>query len=236
MKVWGIGTGRCGTVTLAKVRGGIHEPKPWIHKEAARYYCGERGDELLNSLRHKLAARLRLKEELIVDSKQSLIIPFIMEIDPGAEFVWLVREPRASMKSFSAWEFYSREPSEDFGYELDQWRARPPGGFPSNWSLLMKRLWFWEEINKVIARDLELTGAPFKLKLTHQLGPVVHNAVATKSWLFSKRDVVYDRGEKAFMRRKVQPLWNAIRSCKENGVGNSDLWKRLRSLPREGKA
>ena len=35
--IWGIGTGRCGTKSAAKLFGGVHEPEPGLAENAALY-------------------------------------------------------------------------------------------------------------------------------------------------------------------------------------------------------
>ena len=39
--IWGMGTGRCGTKSLARVLDGVHEPMPWIRDEAIRSMYGD---------------------------------------------------------------------------------------------------------------------------------------------------------------------------------------------------
>jgi hypothetical protein len=77
--IWGIGTGKCGTSSLASYFGGLHEPSPGIR-------TGKRAKEVL-------LERINLGSPLISDMAQHQVIPEIIEVDPDYKFVWLVRNP-----------------------------------------------------------------------------------------------------------------------------------------------
>jgi hypothetical protein len=179
MTTWGIGTGRCGTATLAIVNKGLHEPRPWFYEEATRYYWGERDEELMETLRRKVAQRIRSPYEMVVDQKQSLIIPLLVEMDPEAKFVWLIREPIDAVKSYMAFGYFRRETGK-WDWQrviLDIWRLRPQEGWPNGWSAESKCFWYWYEVNRVIERDLKETGAEFEIIFTHDLGEKKYNCI-----------------------------------------------------------
>lgn len=79
MMRWGVGTGRCGTRSLAEQLGGIHEPSPGL--------VGPRVKQL-EILRGRLSKGLPS-----VDRLQSFAIPLIAQVDPSAHVLWLARDP-----------------------------------------------------------------------------------------------------------------------------------------------
>jgi hypothetical protein len=222
MTIWGIGTGRCGTATLAITRGGAHEPKPWLFMEAMKYYQGERSEEVMTILRDRLQARMRSLFNFIVDQKQSVLVPLIVEVDSEAKFVWLIREPVDCVKSMMAFGFYARtiEKWDLLRIMLDESRVRPKEGFPDSWSLETKCFWYWHEVNSVIERDLVTTGAPFEMVFTHDLGPVVYNSIAYvlkkqtrkdgQSFVERPDNVFKDAHTVEFYREFVEPFWNRL--------------------------
>jgi len=170
--IWGIGAGRCGTATYAFENGGLHEPYPLIVEEAARYWRGERSPELLQRLEHRLRARLWAPVDLVVDLKQSLVIPAICELDPQAEFIWLLRDPESSVRSMLSIRYYNPDPSWPLAVQrAEQWRIRPSTRFWDDWSLTEKCCWYWLEMNKACDVGLADTGAPFRVVDVESLGP-----------------------------------------------------------------
>ena len=97
--LWIVGTGRSGTKSAAREYEGVHEPEPWIGHLASRYYLGERGVGARH-LEKLLTRRARLDAGCVSDHWQSLCIPLIEEVDPEARFVWLVRDPFQTVRSF----------------------------------------------------------------------------------------------------------------------------------------
>lgn len=84
---YGIGTGRSGTLSLAREIGAVHEPHPGLTRRmrvpAARKVIQARIDAGLPS----------------VDRLQSFHMATIEELDPDAYFLWLVRNPTDCIRS-----------------------------------------------------------------------------------------------------------------------------------------
>ena len=143
--IWGVGTGRCGTMSLAKQLGGVHEPgglgrvMPWMRYGLACDW---------ESLSLDLLERSEREVPVIVDPRHSYVIPLIREVDPDAQFVWIYRDPVECIESWLArgnW----RDGSDDAGT-----RYSPEGGYPKVWWRFEKGIWFWREVNSRIRRDL----------------------------------------------------------------------------------
>lgn len=224
MTVWGIGTGRCGTATLAHTCCGLHEPRPWIHEVATKYYWGRRDQETLEALARALTWRHRQPREVVVDLKQSLVIDLIVDIDPDAYFVWLVREPKSAVRSFMSYEYFCRqfdtEPLKALRYEMDKWRTMPEEGIPEDWSLPMTCMWYWNEMNTVIFETLKKTGAPFEILLTTELGNRKYNPIELAPGYEKVEKVFYDLPAIKFYEEMVFPFWGRIVNEREKIVGS----------------
>jgi len=82
--IWGVGTGRCGTGSLAHELGAQHEIRDWDgRRETVEPYL----------LAH------RQVNHPVVDYRLSVCVPDILKADPDAEFIWLIREPVACIES-----------------------------------------------------------------------------------------------------------------------------------------
>jgi len=81
---WICGTGRCGTLSLARQVGGEHEPSPGIGPNC----------DVKAVLRTRLARGVPSSDRL-----HSLVIPQIYEIDPEAKILWLLRDPFSCVRS-----------------------------------------------------------------------------------------------------------------------------------------
>jgi len=81
---WGVGTGRCGTLSLATELGGVHEGSPGLGSD------GPTLELLLGRLRAGVAS---------VDRLQSFLMPEIRALDSNAEFIWLLRDPWSCIQS-----------------------------------------------------------------------------------------------------------------------------------------
>jgi hypothetical protein len=193
--IYVVGTGRCGTMTLARLLGGVHEPSPPIIAEATDYYLGRHG--CLGALVAKLRVRASLKTPAISDNKQSTVIPVIREVDPRAEFIMLVREPIGCVASFVRRGTYRRR--------VDVWerhRLRPLTGFPRDWTQSMKCGWLWAETNRVVLSSLG--AGPSRIMFTDELGSTVLNASP------GRRGLRLNGREREFFRQSVLPLWAEI--------------------------
>ena len=195
--IYVVGSGRCGTATLARKLGGLHEPEPTIIAEATDYYLGKRS--CLPELCRKLRARAQLPTPAISDPKQSTVIPLIVELDPSAELIVLVREPTASIASMAARGAYQRP-----NWIWDQHRLRPRTGFPADWSPIMKLGWLWVETYRVIFSSLD--SRAYRLMFTSDLGKLVLNASETRPCLTASP------AEQQFLDDHITPFWQEIQT------------------------
>ena len=196
-----VGTGRCGTATIAQQLGGVHEPRPSIVKEAFDYYMGNR--QFIGELAKKLRIRAAMDTPVISDNRQSYVIPLIREIDPDAEFIVLIREPRACIASMLHRGAYQRPK-----WYWDIYRPRPCTGFPANWTPVMKVGWLWRETYRVILADVGTTR--FRAIFTSELGDKVANASK------SRPELELTKREKNFLAERVLPAWDDIRGIVES--------------------
>ena len=143
--IWGIGTGRCGTHSLAADLGGLHEPRPWIGAAAVEAYWGDATATAY--CREVLLLRLAQDIPAVVDLHLSLLIPLICALDAQATFVWMWREPVGCVGSFlaqGAWTTPGKWPT--------LWRPRY--GWPESFSRFDRALAYWVMVNEMIAEDL----------------------------------------------------------------------------------
>ena len=209
--LWGVGTGRCGTMTMAVALGGLHEPRPWIHEEATRYWRGDRSKELLDRLENKMMHKLRT-ELPIMDLKFSYIIPFIKRrIDPEAKFLWMIRNPHEFVRSAIAKNWYKR--TEDnckwVLWDLDRWRITPGGGFDDDCSQVFKCYWYWWATNRCIDFHIAETKSEFKVIFTHNMGNTICNSHTGTD---EPPDVQYDldANTRDFIRTEIEPYWKQL--------------------------
>lgn len=179
MGVWGIGTGRCGTRSLARDLGGVHEPKPHYGPEATLAYWGS------PAARQRCWVRLQSRLALgvpVVDLHHSLLIGLICQVDPQAEFIWLIRHPMTCVASFLAGGGWTAQNGD--GATL--WR--PQAGWPDTYTRLDKAIRYWCEVNALIERGLEACGRPWQLRLTEEL--VAHDNAYPKNrqWRYTPEE------------------------------------------------
>jgi Flp pilus assembly protein TadD len=93
-----LGTGRCGTLSLANTLLEqtscvcLHEPEPALIAEASAYRYGDvSGDELVALLRATRSPALNHKPYGESNQNLSLVIPALEEAFAGARYVWLLR-------------------------------------------------------------------------------------------------------------------------------------------------
>jgi len=171
--IFGCGSGRCGTRSLATQLGGLHEPEPWLKEEPVQWQCD--GDtDVRESLIANLTARAKKDTPIIVDLKHSYVIDLICEVDPYAEFIWMLRNPVdciSSLLNGGAW-------TKTDWHGARKWR--PKGGWNDKVCRERRVLTYWIQINNLIHRSLAESGMPWKLVLTESL--TAHENV------YSKRD------------------------------------------------
>lgn len=152
-KIYVVGTGRCGTGSIAKIYGGLHEPEPKINSEAIDYHVTGKCSEILMD---KLKIRRDMDTPMISDNKQSLVIDLIDNIDPRARFIWLIRNPVDCVTSFMR-----------RGNHLKSERISPPEGKYSAYDNIGMICWFWKEKNEVINKLL--IGRKYEVVFTEDL-------------------------------------------------------------------
>lgn len=143
---WGVGTGRCGTKLLSNIIGAEHEPMPRIVEEATKYFQECYTGGLLTKLQERLD-----KYDSVVDHKCSLVIPAILQIDPSAKFIWLIRKPTNCVSSCLNINMYRRKKGDHW----DSNRLAPKEGFPEYYTELEKNIWRYWAINQEIAHQLQ---------------------------------------------------------------------------------
>lgn len=97
--LWGVGTGRCGTKSLADQMGGLHEPEPSIKEEALERMSS---GAIMPTLIDKIINRSKLDVPIISDNKQSFVIDLIADYDKDAKFIWLLRDPLSTSISLAS--------------------------------------------------------------------------------------------------------------------------------------
>lgn len=86
--IWGLGTGGCGTLSLAReLEDGVHEPRPGLSPSC----------DVLEVLRGRLEVG-----RPCVDRLHSLLIPQIRDVDPNSEIIFLIRNPWDCVRSMVA--------------------------------------------------------------------------------------------------------------------------------------
>lgn len=191
MATWGLGTGRCGTRSLAADLGGMHEMKPWFGPEAiAAYY----GDPSCRSLCvEKLKVRLDTGVPQ-VDLHHAYLIPLIVEVDPDADFIWLIRHPLTCIASFLAGTAWTRTARDS------ETLWRPRYGWPMGTQRVDKAITYWIMVNNLIERDLAACGRPWRLVRTETLR-------AHENQYPLSREFVWKPGEAANVMDRTAALW-----------------------------
>jgi hypothetical protein len=149
--IWGLGTGRCGTHSLAREIGGAHEPERPTMVHTARVANG--------FFSHEPEVRATLKS--FIEERQPIVnlhlvpvLPLILELDPDPSFIWVWREYVDVMQSqlqpgHSYWQENARDWTE-FMYPFNEWRHMP------TYFQEQKGLWYWTAVNTEILRYMML--------------------------------------------------------------------------------
>lgn len=174
--IWGVGTGRCGTHSLAADLGGLHEPAPWLGAASVAAYWGEAW--ALERCRDVIRRRLELGAPAIVDLHQSWLIPLICEVDVTAEFIWMLRDPAGCVASFlsaGAWTSPGKWPT--------LWQ--PQGGWPEPVRRFDRAVAYWAEVNLIIWGALTSGGRPWTMKRPADLRAHLGQGPLSAEWVFS---------------------------------------------------
>lgn len=164
-----VGTGRCGTESVAKVLGSVpgnyvvHEMRPKLLREALEYRSGRLPhDELVALLRSTRGALLTMAVRIAgeANNRLSFVLPALAEAFPDAKYIHLVRDGRDVVASY----YQRRKLTEG---NPDAWdRARIEGDkvgeFSSrDWArvdLFGSTCWFWSYTNRLISEDAQRLG------------------------------------------------------------------------------
>ena len=117
--IWGVGTGHCGTHSLAQWLELKHEPRRQALTAHMEYYF----EPLPPQMREDVLGVLREGGDM-VDSHLSPLIPLILEADPDARFAWVWRNYANVLRShdFPALRWYWTQESEREPHEQYVWR------------------------------------------------------------------------------------------------------------------
>jgi len=114
---------------------------PWIRDEAIRSMYGDQ--VALAQVREKIRQRLEMDVKAVVDLKHAFVITTIMELDPDPEFVWVTREPVATVQSFLSGGSWTARNQ----YGRDLWR--PWNGWQNMESRIEKAVAHWLAVNHI---------------------------------------------------------------------------------------
>lgn len=158
--IWGVGTGRCGTKSLAEDLGGVHEPQPWLGEDAILCHYGDKAarSRTMDKLRERFQSR-----KPCVDLAHSWLIPEILEVDPGAMFIWVIRRPTQCVHSFLAGGSWTER---DF-HGTRKWYPR--AGWPDDFTRFDKACEYWREVNMLIWEERNACPERFGVIQTERL-------------------------------------------------------------------
>lgn len=193
--IWGVGTGRCGTKSLAMQLKGEHEPKPWLEHEPAHYARGILSSVDKLNLLANLKDRSRLITPIIVDLKHSYVMDLIEKVDPDAAFIYLVRNPFDCIASFILGGAFTDQDQQG----NDKLQPKPGYSAGVEVSRLLKTTWFWRETNKRIMDHFLVSNRPFAVLYTEEL--------ATHANIYSKKDFTFTREEATNVCNFTSNIW-----------------------------
>ncbi len=195
--IWGVGTGRCGTRSLSKHLGGLHEPRPWPLWRAAHHARCLSTDSDEKELLQILRDRLAMDTPAVVELHQSFCMDVIEKLDPAAEFAYIARNPALCVSSFLTGGGFTEQ--DTFG----EYKAQPRNGFTTE-SRLERVIFHWVYVNTRILRHLERTRRPFRCWLTEDMGQTWEN----KYPAHLKTD--FTKEEAAILFDKCAATWNEL--------------------------
>lgn len=189
--IWGLGTGRCGTKSLAVALGGLHEPKPKINDLAVDYARqGGAVDERTRGyaeLEDRLKQRMDLAREkgapIIVDLQNSYVLPLIRLVDPDAAFVVMFRNPFDTIASFMLGGAFTKR--DGYG----QHKLMPAEGWPGQQSRIHRVSYHWRQTNNTILQFLDVYDPKYAMRRPHQL-PVHANKYPKQGFVFTRLEAV----------------------------------------------
>src|SRR5438067_6829627 len=176
MQVFVLGTGRCGTATLASLLDATpgcavgHEIEPKLLEEVNLYLEGRMSHaEMVSLLRETRSRKAIGGENLSGEANQrlSFVLPSLAEAFPNARFVWLIRDGRSTVASMHHRRWYDRREAEARHPALRDWtRFRIRGDVvgdvsAEDWAKLDafgRCCWYWSYTNRLIGQEIERLG------------------------------------------------------------------------------
>jgi hypothetical protein len=100
----GVGTGRCGTMSIAELLNIPHEPRPGLIRESVRYHYDPKKNYPPSDL-----LKRALEDKGAVNHRFSLLIEPIHKLYPYAKWVHIVRSGPETVASYMRRRWYSSE-------------------------------------------------------------------------------------------------------------------------------
>lgn len=162
--IWGLGSWKGGTHTLAKELDLLHEPSPWVAQGAVGFHHRGSHFSTFTEARSKetamvdtLLARMHKCEKLgkagCVDGAHGFLIPLILRADPDAEFVLVLRDPLEvvmSLVDYIDWDL--KHPGTTHRTSLFPWMVHPLGGFQHQEPPWFRVAYHWHTLMDTILR------------------------------------------------------------------------------------
>lgn len=152
--IYGVGSGRSGTRSLAASLGLLHEPDPSLGAPAFAY-LDKTSQENFKALKRCISKRMENAGPGIADHHQSLCIPTIIKVDPDAQFIWMVRNPILVVTSWL---------SSTERFDLARWRKIYPHYRTSKpqWVMCCR---IWEVYNSKVWESVTLLAEQHRLSV-----------------------------------------------------------------------
>lgn len=164
--VFVVGTGRCGTKTLAhlfkQLTGvhSVHEPEPALVRVAS-FRMGGNEYNVQRTLAHARKESVDQNTHYFESSLwNTWLISDYLELWPQAKFVWLSRFPLSWARSAYRRGWYHPDSEEHVG-AYSYLRPYPASGFPQDVDRWFKLGYMWQRYTKHIVSTLSRSGAPW---------------------------------------------------------------------------